>query len=93
MIAEQARTYANLTSSWRLMAWVQPSKDDGKKINLLRAPDGEKMQVPGLIDLLADLPEEFTFTEPYTGAKYQLAEATDFSDERKVPVGGRHKRT
>jgi hypothetical protein len=53
--------------------------------------DGEKIQVPGLIDLLEDLPEEFTFAEPYTGAKYQLAEATDFSDERKVPVGGGHK--
>ena len=49
------------------------------------------MQVPGLIDLLEDLPEEFTFPEPYTGAKYQLAEATDFSDEWKVPLGGRHK--
>ena len=51
--------------------------------------DGEKMQMPGHIDLLEDLPEEFTFAEPYSGAKYQLAEATDFSDERKVPVGGR----
>jgi len=55
------------------------------------ATDGEKMQVPGLVDLLEDLPEEFTFAEPYTGAKYKLAEATDFSDERKVPVGGRQK--
>ena len=45
--------------------------------------------MPGLVDLLEDLPEEFTFAEPYTGAKYQLAEATDFSDERKVPIGGR----
>ncbi len=50
--------------------------------------DGENMQVPGIIDLLEDLPEEFTFSELYTGAKYQLAEATDFSDDRKVPVGG-----
>ena len=47
--------------------------------------------MPGLVDLLEDLSEEFTFAEPYTGAKYQLAEATDFSDERKVPVGGRKK--
>jgi hypothetical protein len=53
--------------------------------------DGEKMQIPGHIDLLEDLPEEFTFTEPYSGAKYQLAEATDFSDEWKVPVGGRQE--
>ncbi len=53
------------------------------------ATDREKVQVPGLVDLLEDLPEEFTFTEPYTGAKYQLAEATDFSDEWKVPVVGR----
>jgi hypothetical protein len=53
--------------------------------------DSEKMQVPGLIDLLEDLPEGFTFAEPYSGAKYQLAEATDFSNERKVPVGGRQK--
>jgi hypothetical protein len=53
--------------------------------------DGEKMQMPGHVDLLEDLPEEFTFAEPYSGAKYQLAEATDFSDERKVPVGGRQK--
>jgi hypothetical protein len=45
--------------------------------------------VPGLIDLFEDLPEEFKFAEPYTGAKYQLAEATDFSDQWKVPVGGR----
>jgi hypothetical protein len=51
----------------------------------------EKMQVPGLIDLLEDLPEEFIFAEPYSGEKYQLAEATDFSDERKVPVWGRQK--
>ena len=50
--------------------------------------DGEKMQMPGHIDLLEDLPEEFTFAEPYSGAKYQLSEATDFSDEWKVPVGG-----
>ena len=28
------------------------------------------MQVPGLVDLLEDLPEEFTLAEPYTGAKY-----------------------
>ena len=48
------------------------------------------MQVPGLINLLEDLSEEFTFADPYTGAKYKLAEATDFNDERKVPVGGRH---
>jgi hypothetical protein len=38
------------------------------------------------VDLLEDLPEEFTFPEPYNGAKYQLAEATDFSDERRVPI-------
>ena len=53
--------------------------------------DGEKMQVPGHIDLLEDMPEEFTFAEPYSGAKYQMAEATDFNDEWKVPVGGRQK--
>ncbi len=56
-----------------------------------RSTDGEKMQVPGLIDLLEDLPEEFTFAEPYSGAKYQLAEATNFNDERKLPVGERQK--
>ena len=53
------------------------------------ADDGEKMHVPGLVDLLENLPEEFAFSEPYTGAKYMLAESTDFSDERRVPIGGR----
>ena len=65
---------------------VKPGEKEKGKHKL--STDGEKMQVPGLIDLLEDLPEEFTFAEPYSGAKYQLAEATDFSDERKVPVGG-----
>ena len=32
------------------------------------ANDGEKLQVPGFMDLLEDLPEEFTFSEPYNGA-------------------------
>ena len=40
---------------------------------------------------MEDPTEEFTSGEPYTGAKYQLTEATDFIDEWKVPVGGRHK--
>ena len=89
MIDEPAKTYADLTNSWRLMAWVVPNKDEENKLT----NDGEKMQMPGHIDLLEDLPEEFTCAEPYSGAKYQLAEATDFSDERKVPVGGRQKFT
>ena len=37
------------------------------------ANDGEKLQVTGFVDLLEDLPEEFTFSDPYNGAKYQLA--------------------
>jgi hypothetical protein len=45
--------------------------------------------VSELIDLLEDLPEEFTFAEPYSGAKYQVTEATDFINERKLSVGGR----
>ena len=53
------------------------------------ANDGEKLQVPGFVDLLEDLQEEFTFSEPYNGAKDQLAEAMDFSDECRVPIGGR----
>ena len=54
-----------------------------------RADDGEKLQVTGLVDLLEDLPEEFTFSESYNGTKYQLVETTDFSDEHRVPIGGR----
>ena len=52
------------------------------------ANDEEKLQLPGFVELLEDLPEEFTFSEPYNGAKYQLAQATDFSDEHRVPIGG-----
>ena len=46
----------------------RPEEDKG-------ADDGEKLQVSGFVDLLEDL--EFTFSEPYNGAKYQLAEATE----------------
>jgi hypothetical protein len=28
------KTYADLTNSWRLMAWVVPSRDDWKRISL-----------------------------------------------------------
>ena len=65
------------------------SEEKSKRTTRLVGNDGEKLQVPGFMDLLEDLPEEFTFSEPYNGAKYRLAEATDFSDERRVPIGGR----
>jgi len=86
---DERRTGKNLRRPHQLVAvdGVGGAKERRLEENKI-ATDGEKMQVPGLVDLLEDLPEEFTFAEPYTGAKYQLAEATDFS-ERKVPIGGR----
>jgi hypothetical protein len=37
--------------------------------------------------LLEELPEEMTFSLPYEGARYELAECTDFSQEQMVPSG------
>jgi hypothetical protein len=37
---------------------------------------------PGQVDLLEELPEEITFSRPYEGARYELAECTDFSQEQ-----------
>ena len=37
---------------------------------------------PGQVDLLEELPEEITFSRSYEGARYELAECTDFSQEQ-----------
>jgi hypothetical protein len=42
---------------------------------------------PGQVDLLEELLEEMTFSRPYEGARYELAECTDFSQEQRVPSG------
>jgi hypothetical protein len=47
----------------------------------------EPMVHPGQVDLLEELPEEITFSRPYEGARYELAECTDFSQEQMVPSG------
>jgi hypothetical protein len=47
----------------------------------------ESMVHPGQIDMLEELPEEMTFTRTYEGARYELVECTDFSQEHRVPSG------
>jgi hypothetical protein len=42
---------------------------------------------PGQVDFLEELPEEMTFLQPYEGARYELTECTDFSQEDMVPSG------
>ncbi len=47
----------------------------------------EPLVHPGHVDLLEELPEEMTFSQPYEGARYELTECTDFSKEHLVPSG------
>ncbi len=39
------------------------------------------------MDLLEELPQEMTFSLSYQGARYELTECTDFSQEQMVPSG------
>jgi hypothetical protein len=41
----------------------------------------ESMVHPGQVDLFEELPEEMTFSRSYEGARYELAECTDLSQE------------
>ena len=90
LVGDDRRTGKNMRRPYQLVAVDGVGGAKMKRLEEDKVTnDGEKLQVPGFVDLLEDLPEEFTFSEPYNGAKYQLAEATDFSDERRVPIGGR----
>ena len=69
LVGDDRRTGKNMRRPHQLVA---VDGVGGAKMKRLEedklANDGEKLQVPGFMDLLEDLPEEFTFSEPYNGA-------------------------
>ena len=57
-----------MLNRWKLNAITQRQRREKSKRSTRleedkNTDDGEKLQVPGFVDLLEDLPEEFTFSE------------------------------
>jgi hypothetical protein len=67
LVGDDRRTGKNMRRPHQLVAVDGVGGAKMKRLEKdMIANDGEKLPVPGFVDLLEDLPEEFTFPEPYS---------------------------
>ena len=84
---DDRRTGNNRRKPFRMVAMDGDGEASHSRLEEKQRVETEPMVHPGQIDMLEELPEEMTFTRPYEGARYELAECTDFSQEHRVPSG------
>jgi len=87
LIGDDRRTGNNRKRPHRLVAMEGDGEANHRRWEEKHKIETEPMRHPGHVDLLEELPEEMTFSRPYEGARYELAECTDFSQEHMVPSG------
>jgi hypothetical protein len=84
---DDRRTGNNRRKPFRMVAMDGDGEANHSRLEEKQRVETEPMVHPGQIDMLEELPEEMTFTRTYEGARYELVECTDFSQEHRVPSG------
>jgi len=87
LVGDDRRTGNNRKKPFRLVAIDGDGEANHRRLDEQPREETEPMVHPGQVDLLEELPEEMTFSQPYEGARYELAECTDFSREHLIPSG------
>jgi len=87
LVGDDRRTGNNRKKPYRMVAMDGDGEANHRRLEEKSSAETEPMVHPGQVDLLEELPEEMTFSRPYEGARYELAECTDFSQEQMVPSG------
>jgi hypothetical protein len=87
LVGDDRRTGNNHKKSYRMIAMDGDGESNHHRLEEKSRVETEPMVHPGQVDLLEELPEEMTFSRPYEGARYELVECTDFSQEQMVPSG------
>jgi hypothetical protein len=87
LVGDDRRTGNNRKKPYRMVAMDGDGEANHRRLEEKSSAETEPMVHPGQVDLLEELPEEMTFSRPYEGARYELAECTDFSQEQRVPSG------
>ena len=83
LVGDHRRTGNNRKRPHRLVAMEGDGEANHRRLQEKYKIETEPMRHPGHVDLLEELPEEMTFSRPYEGARYELAECTDFIQEHR----------